>query len=108
MVRWRGYEGTLLLPTYLSYVGATMFVFHFLFSDSHVSVLLSDGMVDGSVWTGPTDMVDSHQAHRPSVLLFLDLEHAWQSSGRLWRRFQINYLRSSPIIGMRHCVEPAP
>ena len=69
---------------------------------------LSDGMVDGPVQTGPTDMVDGHRAYRPGILLFLDLEHAQQSSGRLRRCFQINYPRSSPIIGMRHCMEPAP
>ena len=67
-----------------------------------------DGMVDGPVQTGPTDMVDDYWAYRPGVLFFLDLERAWQSSGRLRRRFQINYPRSSPIIGMRRCVEPAP
>ena len=71
-------------------------------------LLLLDGMVDGLVWTGPTDMVDDHRAYRPNVLIFLDLECARQSSGRLRRRFQINYPRSSPIIGMRRCVEPAP
>ena len=69
---------------------------------------LSDGMVDGPVQTGPTDMVDGHWAYCPGVLLFLDLEHARQSSGRLRRHFQINYPRLSPIIGMHHCVEPAP
>ena len=68
---------------------------------------LSDGMVDGPVQTGPTDMVDSHRAYSPDVL-FLDLERARQSSGRLLGRFQINYPRSSPIIGMRRCVKPAP
>ena len=66
-----------------------------LFSDSHVLAL--DGMVNGPVWTGPTDMVDGHRAYRPSIL-FLDLECAWQSSGCLQRRFQINYPRSSSII----------
>ena len=63
---------------------------------------LLDGMVDGPVQTGPTEMVDGHRAYRPGVLLFLDLEHARQSSGRLRRRFQINYPRSAPIIGMHH------
>ena len=28
-----------------------------------------DGMVDGPVQTGPTDMVDSHRAYCPGVLL---------------------------------------
>ena len=69
---------------------------------------ISDGMVDGPVWMGPTDMVDGHRAYCPGVLLFLDLECARQSSGRLRRHFQINYPRSSPIIGMHRCVEPAP
>ena len=64
-------------------------------------------MVDGPVWMGLTDMVDSHQAYCPSVL-FLDLECAQQSSGRLLGHFQINYLRSSSITVMHRCVEPAP
>ena len=83
---------------------------HFLVSDSYVSVFfsLSDGMVDGPVRTGPADMVGDQRAYRPGVLLFLDLERARQSSGRLRRRFQINYPRSSAIIGMHCCVEPAP
>ena len=29
---------------------------------------LSDGMVDGPVQTGPTDMVDGHRAYRLGVL----------------------------------------
>ena len=83
-------------------------VSHFLFLVLMFRLSLSDGMVDGPVQTGPTDMVDGHRAYRPGVLFFLDLQRAWQSSGRLRRRFQINYPRSSPIIGMRRCVEPAP
>ena len=77
-------------------------------SDSHVSFFFLDGKVDGPVQTGPTDMVDDHWAYRPGVLIFLDLECTLQSSGRLQRHFQINYPRSSPIIDMRRCVEPAP
>ena len=53
-------------------------------------------MVDGPVQTGPTDMVDSLWAYCPGIL-FLDLDRAWQSSGHLLRRFQINYPRSSSI-----------
>ena len=44
----------------------------------------------------------------PASFSFLDLECTRQSSGRLLGHFQINYPRSSPIIGMRRCVEPAP
>ena len=81
-------------------------LFHVLFSDSHVSVF---------GWNGGRPCTD--RAHRyggqPSGLpprrpSFLDLERAWQSSGHLRRRFQINYPRSSPIIGMRCCMKPAP
>ena len=86
----------------------TRFYFHFLLLVIMFWLSLSDGMVDGPVRTGPTNMVDGHQAYRPGVLLFLDLECTRQSSGRLLGHFQINYLRSSPIIGMRRCVEPAP
>ena len=32
-----------------------------------------DGMVEGPVWTGPTNMVDGHRAYRPGVLFFLGL-----------------------------------
>ena len=84
------------------------FYFHFLFLVLVFLFSLSDGMVDDPVQTGSTNMVDGHRAYRPGVLLFLDLECARQSSGRLLGHFQINYPRSSPIIGMRHCVEPAP
>ena len=58
---------------------------------------LSDGMVDGPIQMGPTNMVEGHRAYHPGVLLFLNLEHTRQSSGRLRRRFQINYPRSSSI-----------
>ena len=44
----------------------------------------------------------------PASFYFLDSECAQQSSGHLLGHFQINYPRSSPIIGMRRCVEPAP
>ena len=77
-------------------------------SDSHVSAFTFDGMVDGPIQMGPTDMVDDLRADRPDVFFFLDLECARQSSGRLLGHFQINYPRSSPIIGMRRCVESAP
>ena len=43
------------------------------FSDSPVLFLISDGMVDGPVQTGPTDMVDSHWAYHPDILFFLGL-----------------------------------
>ena len=67
VVRRRGYEGTLLLPTYLSYVGTMMSCFMFF---SLILMFQSlDGMVEGPVQTGPTDMVDNHRAYRPGVLL---------------------------------------
>ena len=48
---------------------------------------LSDGMVDGPVLTGPTDMVDDYWAYRPGVLFFLRLRvrptEQWSSVGAL-------------------------
>ena len=52
---------------------ATRFYFHFLFLVRTFRFSLSDGMVDGPVQTGPTDMVDDHRAYRPGVLFFLEL-----------------------------------
>ena len=61
--------GDIIAP-YIPKLYGTNYVFsHFLFSDSHVSAFTLDGMVDGPVWTGPTDLVDGHQAYRPGVLL---------------------------------------
>ena len=65
----------------------TRFSFSFLVSGSHVLFSLSDGMVDGPVRTGPTNMVDGHRAYRPGVLFFLGLRvrptEQWSSVGAL-------------------------
>ena len=57
--------------------------------------------------TGPTEMVDGHQAYRPDILFFLGLRvcptEQWSSVGALSNQLP----RSSPIIGMRRCMEPA-
>ena len=86
--------GDIVAPYISKLCGTDDVCLHSLFSDSHVSFL--DGMVDGPVQMGPADMVDGHRAYHPGVL-FLDLERAWQSSGRLLRHFQINYPRSLSI-----------
>ena len=79
--------GDLVTPYIPKLCGEEQCFSHFLFSDSHVSVSLSDGMVDGPVQTGPTDMVDGHQAYRPSVLFFLGLKvcsaEQWSSAEAL-------------------------
>ena len=46
------------------------FYFHFLSLVLVFRLSLSDGMVDGPVQTGPTNMVDDHQVYRPGVLFF--------------------------------------
>ena len=86
--------GDIIAPYIPKLCGTNDVCFHSLSSDSHV--LFLDGMVDGPVRTGPTDMVDDHRAYCPGVL-FLDLERTRQSSGCLRRCFQINYPRSSSI-----------
>ena len=96
------------IPIMVGYMEGNEVLFSFLVSGSHVSAFIFG-------WNGGWPCTDG--AHRyggrplgipPRRPSFLDLERARQSSGRLRRRFQINYPRSSPILGMRRCVEPAP
>ena len=87
---------------------ATKFLFLFLISGSHVSILLWMEWQMALYGRGPPIWWTAIGHITPVSFSFLNLEHAQQSSGHLRRHFQINYPRSSPIIGMRHCVEPAP
>ena len=65
----------------------------------------SDGMVDGPVQTGPTDMVDSHRAYRPDVLFFLGLRvrsaEQWSSAEALSNQLPqvITYHRYASLRG---------
>ena len=87
---------------------ATKFLFSFLISGSHVSVLLRMEWRMALYGWGPPIWWTAIGHIAPASFSFLNLERARQSSGRLQRRFQINYPRSSPIIGMCRCVKPAP